>query len=466
MSRKGRRRRKDRKGRKSRKTQERKKDKNFKRTQKRKEPKDMKEIHKRLKSKRKLQDIGVIVVAVIFVMAVLISYYTFSNNVEENDNDLGELSGTNNPSKKSLNEYKYSKASTGLPNSGDYNYLDLGDVDNDNDLDIVAGTGGWPASIYGLHLYLNDGSSSWTNSDSGLPTTGTYGCVRLVDINKDGNLDIFASHEKYGRSEGRGIVIYLGDGKGGWQTGNSPSIQNFIAEFVVKDINKDGHLDIAAATQEVGVKVWLGNGGNSWTDSSSGLPTTNEFTGIALGDINGDSNLDIATATYVIGGGGRGVHVYRNKGDGSWEDKSENINSMTYEKGRGGGMGIELVDFNKDGTLDLIYNSCNSGIQTYTGNGNFVWSLVTKGIQSNGYFMMVDCRDVDSDGNLDIVSGTNGGGVHIYSWIGDGWNQISDNGLPKTGACYTPTLGDIDSDGDLDIVCATIRDGIKAWKAG
>jgi hypothetical protein len=342
----------------------------------------------------------------------------------------------------------------------------MGDINKDGSLDIVAGTGGWPASIFGLHLYLNDGKGSWTSSDAGLPSTGTYGCVRLVDINKDDNLDILASHEKYGRSNGRGISIFLGDGTGGWSDGVSPSIQKYIAEFVVKDINRDGHLDIAAATQEVGIKIWFGNSGSSWTDGSKGLANTNEFTGIALGDIDGDGRTDIAAATYVMGGGGRGVHVYRNLGEGSWEDKSSDINSKTYEKGRGGGMGIELVDFNKDGKLDLIYNSCNTGIHTYSGNRNFVWTKVTKGIPSNGYYMMVDCRDIDSDGKIDLVTGTNGGGIYIYSWSGNGWTQIEDNGLPTNGACYTPKLGDIDKDGDLDIACATIREGIQVWKAG
>ncbi|MCK5561019.1 MAG: VCBS repeat-containing protein, partial [Thermoplasmata archaeon] len=184
-----------------------------------------------MRFKRKLQDITVIVVAVVSILAVFISYYTFFNNVEEGSNDIDELSGINKPSVKNINEYVYTKASNGLPNSGDYNYLDLGDVDNDNDLDIVAGTGGWPASIFGLHLYLNDGKGSWTNSDSGLPATGTYGCVKLIDINSDGNLDILASHERYARSNGRGIVIFLGDGKGGWKAGSSPSTQNYIAEF-------------------------------------------------------------------------------------------------------------------------------------------------------------------------------------------------------------------------------------------
>jgi len=368
--------------------------------------------------------------------------------------------------KKNISDFIFTDSSSGLPGTGDYNYLDLGDIDKDGDLDMVAGAGGWAGiTTHGLHVYLNDGKGTWTISNSGLPATGTYSCVKLVDLNKDSNLDLLVTHERwaamYSSSPGEGLDIYLGDGKGGWSQGQSPYTSNHAGEFAIEDINKDGRLDIAMASQSDGVKVWFQNSGNTWTEKTNGLPTTNEFTGLTLGDINNDGFLDIAVSTYNAGGGGRGVHIYKGDGKGNWEDKSDTIKSITSRAG----MGLDLVDFNGDNKLDLIYNSVNGGLQTFTGNGNFQWSEVTQGLPSYGVFIMSDIRDIDSNGIIDFISGTSGGGLNLFTWSGSGWLQISGNGLSDQGIYYTPVFGDLDGDGDLDIACATIMEGLKVWMA-
>jgi hypothetical protein len=414
-------------------------------------------------SRNRMKDIGFYLSPILVICIILSSYY-FIYYEDKNDGFRSELvdndPSSNNKLSFNLNDYRFTELSNGLPDGDDFNFLDLGDIDNDGDLDIAACSGGWSSKItFGIYVYLYDAGGKWTPSNSGLPTTGTYGCIVLADINMDGNLDILTGHEKYATSHSRGIEIFLGDGLGNWRPGNSPFTQNYAGQIVVQDINRDGKPDIVAALQVDGIKVWLGDGGSSWTERSNGLPATDEFTGIALGDVNNDGHIDLAAATYNIGGNGRGVHVFKNNGDLTWSDSSGSIKDRTHRAG----MGIMFRDFNGDGNLDLIYNTVNKGFQCFTGNGNFVWTEFNNGVSNYGSYISIDDSDINNDGNIDLIMGTSGLGLGLYTWNMTEWVRLQEAGLPTSGVLYTPVFGDIDNDGDTDIACATIREGIRVW---
>lgn len=315
----------------------------------------------------------------------------------------------------------------------------------------------------GLHLFLNDTAGGWIKTDTGLPGTGTYSCVRLVDIDLDGNLDLLAGHDIYARSAKEGIIVFLGDGRGRWIPGKSPYESGYVSEFIVRDINDDGFPDIAASTQEEGVKVWLGEGGGSWTNVSSGLPSKGQYTGISMGDINKDGILDIAAATYIKGGGGKGLHIFQGTKDGSWLDRSKDISAATISDGGRAAMGVSLIDFNKDGFLDIILNTINRGILAYQGNGDFEWRLFKEGLPRRGMFIMSSFYDINADGKSEFAAGTNGSGLLLLTWLGDKWKYLAKSKLPSKGMQYTPVWADVNMDGAMDIVCATIKQGIQVW---
>jgi hypothetical protein len=95
--------------------------------------------------------------------------------------------------------------------------------------------------------------------------------------------------------------------------------QNVIAEDLARrsDVNKDGFLDLAAMPRlENGPRVWLGNGKGQWADSSSGLFRRHPSScggGLSFDDINRDGHLDMAAADHC-----QGLFVYLGDGAGRW----------------------------------------------------------------------------------------------------------------------------------------------------
>jgi hypothetical protein len=364
----------------------------------------------------------------------------------------------------SFENIHFTSVSGGLPTGGDYNFVAAGDVNNDGYPDIAAASGGWEKVVTtGLHLFLNNTRGGWTKAGTGLPETGTYSCVRLTDINRDGSLDLLASHDEHAKSPEEGIVIFLGDGRGNWRPGTSPYPEGYASEFIVYDVNNDTIPDILAATQGEGIKAWLGDEDGSWTEISTGLPVREQYTGISPGDINADGFPDIAAATYSEGGGGSGIHLFQGTREHIWLDRSSTLSASSIKNGGRAAMGVSLLDFDQDGFLDLLINTINRGILAYRGNGNFEWELFKDGLPRRGSFIMSDFKDINNDGMIDCIAGTNGSGILLLSWDNNRWNYMAQSGLPGKGRLYTPAWIDINNDGRMDIVCATIKTGIRAW---
>jgi hypothetical protein len=186
---------------------------------------------------------------------------------------------------------------------------ELADLDGDGDLDILAGTADLTGS--GMVYYQNTGSStspafaSPTSSPFGITTGGVLAAPALVDIDGDGDLDLFTGQgDTYASAD---IMFYRNTGSSTSPAFASPTTNPFsitapTSYFVfpeLADLDGDGDQDLMCGTLE-GDIVYYQNTGSS-TSPSFATPVTHPF-GLtaasyvgapALGDLDRDGDLDL-----------------------------------------------------------------------------------------------------------------------------------------------------------------------------
>lgn len=176
--------------------------------------------------------------------------------------------------------------SAGLANTGGAaNSIAIGDVDGDNDNDIIIGSSSWNAKYY-----LNDNNSgTWTaQTDIG----GYCGGVQLIDWDQNGTLDL-VNVDGYNNW---GARVRFNDGNGNFDATTTTIIAGFTGfggECEFKDINGDGFLDVVSTMWGGYGKVYLNNGCvlTEQTDCSYRLGRADN--GVELGDFDGNGKLDI-----------------------------------------------------------------------------------------------------------------------------------------------------------------------------
>ena len=383
----------------------------------------------------------------------------------------------------------YTAMATGLPTSGDYNFVVAGDINGDGYADLLGAAGQYPSgsiNTHGLWAYTFDPTDSgWDKNSSGLPANqasdGVYGGIALGDLDGDGDLDLVAGGEGWGGSQVKGVNVYLNNGTVGgklsWVTATRPETNNYYDQVLIRDINDDGDMDIVAASHGSGIKVWAGDGGSgttfTWTAKATNLPTTGEYTGIAVADMNGDGDLDILATDYH--GSRPPIHLWTGNGAGTWTSRDGNFTSTSTENT----FGVAAGDVDEDGDMDLVYGMQSSGVVCLLGNGggsagggNFAWSTANSGLPTSGTYTETTLVDMDRDGDLDILVARPSGGIDLY--LGNGgasgsmsWSKASKK-LPTSGAYYGACVGDFNKDKFPDVAGGmwgdTTTGGLRAWK--
>jgi hypothetical protein len=139
--------------------------------------------------------------------------------------------------------------------------------------------------------------------------------------------------------------------------------------------------------------------------------------GAAIGDFDNDGDLDwfvssIWSATGVSAGGWgiTGNRLYRNRGDGTFDDVTETAGV------RHGywGWGSVFADLNNDGMLDIFhvngfpsdtadeYHADPARLFVSNGDGTFTQRAEELGVADTGQGRGVTCFDYDGDGDLDL----------------------------------------------------------------
>jgi uncharacterized protein (TIGR03437 family) len=172
--------------------------------------------------------------------------------------------------------------------------LAVADFNMDGNLDIAITT----AETDQVVVLLGDGSGGLLPDSKGpfptglLPNTIVHG-----DFNGDGNVDLAVANLQAGS-----LTILLGDGTGGFV--REPDINIGYAAvprwLSAADIDGDGILDLALANGGSSVSnlmIFLGDGKGGFEAAASGaIDDPGTPFGLTVGDFNGDGRLDVATA--------------------------------------------------------------------------------------------------------------------------------------------------------------------------
>jgi hypothetical protein len=171
------------------------------------------------------------------------------------------------------------------------------------------------------------------------------------------------------------------------------------------------------------------------------------------------------------------VSLYRNRGDGSFEDVSVR-SGLAQHKGRG--MAVAFADYDQDGFLDVYvtHDKVPSALFRNRGNGTFEETGLTAGVALPEHgqdisAMGADFRDYDNDGLPDIhVTALAGESFPLFRNLGKGLFQdvtqrarLAPLVVARSG--WANGLFDFDNDGwkDLFTANAHVNDQIERFES-
>lgn len=202
------------------------------------------------------------------------------------------------------------------------------------------------------------------------------------------------------------------------------------------------------------------------TDGASGQYYLIEAmaSGLALFDYNNDGLIDIF---FLNGCALKGAHdekppypaLYRNEGDGTFTDVTENAGLARVSFG----LGVTVGDYDNDGNLDLYINNFGSNI-LYHNNGDGTFTDVTARTgtaDSPTHTGSGACfLDIDGDGNLDLFSSH----YIAFSYAAHKLEKVGDYGVYPAPHMYpsdTNVLYRNNGDGTFSDV--SVASGISAY---
>lgn len=371
--------------------------------------------------------------------------------------------------------------------------LAVGDLDNNGALDLVLGAEAGPNTIL-----WHDGQLNFTKGTFG---QGPTRAVTIIDLDADGWRDVIVTSQ-------RGILGYWhneGDRTFARRTLAGVASPAYVLNW--GDLDRDGDLDLAAASYDAG---FLADSGNDYLLSHQGgvylyanqgntfqatrLRDTAQALALSLWDLNDDGQLDL----WVGNDFALPDYVWIRQGQ-SWHAQ-EPFATTAYST-----MSFEQGDIDNDGHTELLASDMNpyandpatlaqwlpvinrmsqgarlrsevqkmaNALQVKRGTG---WQeeAAARGIQATGWSWTSRFGDLDNDGYLDlyVVNGMIELGAfgHLPNHELVEENQAYRNdgrgyfiamptwGLGATRSGRSMVMADLDRDGDLDIVVNNLR---------
>jgi tetratricopeptide (TPR) repeat protein len=272
-----------------------------------------------------------------------------------------------------------------------------------------------------MHFFHNNGNGTFTDHTSQAGLAGQLGGLNLIqtDYNNDGCLDI--------------LVL-----RGAWEIPQRMSLLRNNCDGTFTDVTMAAGLGEPMQTQ---TGVWA--------------------------DIDNDGFLDL-----FVGNEAGPSHLFRNKGDGTFEDISHaaGVDRVAFTKG------VVAADYDNDGFIDFYVSNLNGDHFLYHNNhnGTFTDVALQAGVRKPWQSFAAWFFDYDNDGWPDLFVTSyyvsvdesvrsylglppNAETLKLYKNLGNGTfrDVTSEVGLDRVFMPMGSNFGDIDNDGFLDIYLGT-----------
>jgi Tachylectin/FG-GAP-like repeat len=216
-----------------------------------------------------------------------------------------------------------------------------------------------------LLMYRGNGIGGFAPNTGGTIGTGWGSFTALLapgDFSGDGRPDLLA------RTSDGLLLEYRGNGSGGFLTGRGETVgsgwQSFTALLAPRDWDGDGHGDVLARTSDGALLLYRGNGKSGWVTGEGqkiGAGWQSFTALLAPGDWSGDGKPDLLARTSD-----GLLLMYRGDGKGGFvTGQAEKIGAgwQAFTALTSGG------DFNGDGKPDILARDSDGLLFMYRGNG-------------------------------------------------------------------------------------------------
>ncbi len=188
---------------------------------------------------------------------------------------------------------------------------------------------------------------------------------------------------------------------------------------------------------------------------------------VRLGDFDSDGDQDLIVAEFgwhFVGG----IHLFTNIGTKGEDKNGVPQFEVTQIDSRPGAIHLPVVDFNGDGHLDFValISQHHEAIEVFLGNGQGSFTkhkLFQAGDPAYGS-SGIELVDFDQDGDLDVLY-TNGDTfddeipkpIHRVQWLENtGTYPFKHHHIGQMPGAYRAVAGDVDDDGDMEVAAVAL----------
>ncbi|HKJ80529.1 MAG TPA: FG-GAP-like repeat-containing protein [Ignavibacteriaceae bacterium] len=317
------------------------------------------------------------------------------------------------------------------------------DIDNDGDLDLFV-------TKNFLFRNLGNGNFERVNNFPKVSADQLGNGTSWADYDNDGDPDLFLS--------GTPSLVYRNDGSGNFEPvnetplGTSDDNRGWTGAWA--DYNNDGFVDLVIVhpngylgSPGIPCRFFKNNGDGRFTKIDTFQFTSNleAYTVPTWSDYDQDGDEDLFIGSGPINHTAVDF-LYNNTLANSGKADLERITTSPIATDMQQGQVWNWIDYDNDGDLDAFLTNYNGVPNRFYKNENGTYVSITNNLTIDGYYLGSLWGDLDNDGDLDVIL-TNESNSQLFRNDGNDTFTLEINFAGRTRGS---ALGDYNNDGYLD----------------